>query len=135
MKYSNFNEEKKLWKRGYNFVAGLDEAGRGCEKPDAEILTNNGWKFYFNLNLKDKVLSYNNEGYIEWQKIEKIIEKDFNGRLVELKNRGIHIMVTPEHYFSVLRRVFTRNKKNGRGASPNFHPHTKRVYYFKIFQS
>jgi len=25
----NFNEEKKLWKKGYKFVAGLDEAGRG----------------------------------------------------------------------------------------------------------
>ena len=29
MKYPNFNEEKKLWKKGYKFVAGLDEAGRG----------------------------------------------------------------------------------------------------------
>lgn len=29
MKYPNFNEEKKLWKQGFNFVAGLDEAGRG----------------------------------------------------------------------------------------------------------
>jgi len=29
MIYPNFNEEKKLWKNGYNFVAGLDEAGRG----------------------------------------------------------------------------------------------------------
>ncbi len=29
MKYPNFNEEKKLWKRGYKFVIGLDEAGRG----------------------------------------------------------------------------------------------------------
>src|SRR3989344_4759890 len=27
--YPNFSEEKKLWKRGYEFVAGLDEAGRG----------------------------------------------------------------------------------------------------------
>ncbi len=27
--YSNFNEEKKLWKQGYQFVVGLDEAGRG----------------------------------------------------------------------------------------------------------
>ena len=26
----NFNEEKKLWKRGYKYVVGLDEAGRGC---------------------------------------------------------------------------------------------------------
>jgi ribonuclease HII len=29
MKYPNFNEEKKLWKKGYKFVIGLDEAGRG----------------------------------------------------------------------------------------------------------
>ena len=29
MKYPNFNEEKKLWKQGYKFVIGLDEAGRG----------------------------------------------------------------------------------------------------------
>ena len=29
MKYPTFNEEKKLWKKGFNFVAGLDEAGRG----------------------------------------------------------------------------------------------------------
>ena len=25
----NFNEEKKLWKQGFNFVVGLDESGRG----------------------------------------------------------------------------------------------------------
>lgn len=25
----NFNEEKKLWERGYRFVVGLDEVGRG----------------------------------------------------------------------------------------------------------
>jgi ribonuclease HII len=29
MKYPNFNEEKKLWKKGFKFVVGLDEAGRG----------------------------------------------------------------------------------------------------------
>jgi ribonuclease HII len=29
MRYPNFSEEKKLWKQGFCFVAGLDEAGRG----------------------------------------------------------------------------------------------------------
>lgn len=29
MKYPNFAEEKKLWNQGYEFVVGLDEAGRG----------------------------------------------------------------------------------------------------------
>ncbi len=30
MKYPNFNEEKKLWRKGYRVVVGLDEAGRGA---------------------------------------------------------------------------------------------------------
>jgi len=29
MKYPNFSEERKLWRKGYRFVIGLDEAGRG----------------------------------------------------------------------------------------------------------
>src|SRR3989344_2543657 len=29
MKYPNFNEEKKLQKRGFKFAVGIDEAGRG----------------------------------------------------------------------------------------------------------
>ena len=51
LKYPNFNEEKKLWAKGFNFVAGLDEAGRGplagpvvaaavTIKPNAKIILN-----------------------------------------------------------------------------------------------
>jgi len=29
MKYPNLKEEKKLWKKGYKYVACLDESGRG----------------------------------------------------------------------------------------------------------
>jgi len=29
MRHPNFNEEKKLWRKGYKIVVGLDEAGRG----------------------------------------------------------------------------------------------------------
>ena len=29
MKYPNFREEKRLWKKGYKVVIGIDEAGRG----------------------------------------------------------------------------------------------------------
>ncbi len=30
MKYPSFNQEKKLWKKGYQYVIGLDEVGRGA---------------------------------------------------------------------------------------------------------
>ncbi|MBZ9577817.1 ribonuclease HII [Patescibacteria group bacterium] len=29
MKYPNFNEERKLWRKGYKMVVGIDESGRG----------------------------------------------------------------------------------------------------------
>ena len=29
MKYPNFREEKRLWRKGYKRVIGLDESGRG----------------------------------------------------------------------------------------------------------
>jgi len=104
--------EKYYWKKGFKTIAGLDEAGRGCEKIDAEVLTNNGWKFYNNISLKDKVLSYMDNGYMKWQKIEKVIKKDFKGNLIEFKNRGINIIVTPNHFFTVIRRVFRKYKKD-----------------------
>jgi len=113
MKYPNLYQEKKLWKKGFKRIAGLDEAGRGCERPDAKILTSNGWKFYTDINFKkDKVLSYTNAGLTRWQRIEKVIEKNFEGNLIELKNRGINIVVTPDHYFTVIRRVSRRDEKD-----------------------
>jgi len=104
-------QEKQVF-REHPIVAGIDEVGRGCEKIDAEILTNNGWKFYHKIVLEDKVLSYTDDGYMTWQKVEKTIEKDFRGNLIELKNRGIDIIVTSNHYFTILRRVFKRDKED-----------------------
>lgn len=106
-------QEGKFKRDGFKAIAGIDESGRGCERPDAEILTNNGWKFYTDINLEeDKVLSYTDAGFMRWQKIDKVVEKDFEGHLLELKNRGINIVVTPNHYFTVLRRVFKRDKED-----------------------
>ncbi|MDP3882991.1 MAG: ribonuclease HII [Candidatus Staskawiczbacteria bacterium] len=62
MKYPNFTEEKKLWKEGYKFVAGLDEAGRGpLAGPVVAAAVAINFKFEI-LNLKsilnDKNLKY-----------------------------------------------------------------------------
>jgi len=57
MKYPNFREEKKLYKKGYKLIAGVDEVGRGplagpviaCAVTFPEFLISN-FKF---LNIKD----------------------------------------------------------------------------------
>lgn len=105
--------ELELQNKGYKYIIGVDEAGRGCEKPDAEILTNNGWKYYLDVDVvNDKVLSFTLEDKMVWQSINALIEKDFVGELIELKNRSVHILVTPDHGFDVLRRTFKRDKSD-----------------------
>lgn len=57
MRYPNFREERKLWKKGVGFVVGIDEAGRGplagpviaCAITVPEFLISN-FKF---LNIRD----------------------------------------------------------------------------------
>jgi len=90
-------------------IMGVDEVGRGCERPDAEVLTRHaGWKHYSDLSLNDEILSYTKDGEMVWQNIDKILEFDYEGPLIELKNRRIHVVVSPEHKFDVLRRLSQR---------------------------
>ena len=93
MKYPNFNEEKKLYDRGYKIVVGIDEVGRGplagpviaCAITVPEFLISN-FKF---LNIKDsKKLSakqreeiyeiFKNNPDVEWgigRVSEKVIDR------------------------------------------------------------
>ncbi len=92
MKYPNFNEEKKLWRNGYNVVAGLDEAGRGPLAGPvvaAAVLINKNDKVFKNIKINDskkisaknRELFYNiltNHKDIEWGigiVSEKVIDK------------------------------------------------------------
>ena len=93
-------------------VAGIDEVGRGCERPDAEVLTERGWLSYTQLSTNDRVLSYTDKGCIVWQKVDKIIERTYTGNLLELKNRSVHMVVTPDHCFTTLQRVHQRDKND-----------------------
>jgi len=88
-------------------IIGIDEVGRGCERPDSQILTENGWKYYWELVSSDRVLSLTNDKYIVWQKISKILEYDYDGEMIELKSL-IHAVITPNHNFDVLVRKFVR---------------------------
>jgi len=112
-KFATYEIEDDLKSKGYKHIIGVDEVGRGCEHKNAEVLTTEGWKYYTEIDVKtDKVLSYTDTGNIVWQSPDCVIEQDFEGDLIELKNRSVHILVTPDHCFDVLSRTFKRDKNN-----------------------
>lgn len=68
-----------------------------CVPLDTLILTKNGWKYYYQLNIGDEVLSCNLEtNNIEYCKVLNInLYKD--KEITELKNSRFSVMCTPEH--------------------------------------
>jgi len=113
-----FNHESE--RRGETFVtrkitrgiarikAGLDkkiylgnlEARRDwgyCYDDKTEILTEEGWKLFKNINRNDYVATLNRSGFLEYHKPKKIIREKYAGEMILFQNRHLDLMVTPNH--------------------------------------
>lgn len=88
-----------------------------CYSADTEILTEEGWKYFYDLNERDKVCTINPEtDKIEYQKPLRYIEKDYDGKMLYFSQRSLDMMVTPDHKLLV----------------EQYAPHTEDNYYKKF---
>ena len=73
-----------------------------CYDRETEILTNNGWKLFEELNAEDMVYTINAETMIpEWQKPINYIAYQYTGNMLHFKNERTDVMVTPDHMMLV----------------------------------
>jgi anaerobic ribonucleoside-triphosphate reductase len=69
-----------------------------CYSDDTEVLTDSGWKFFYDVSPQDKAFTLNTENdRIELQKPTQFFEFDFNGNLYNFKSKKIDLLVTPNH--------------------------------------
>lgn len=78
-----------------------------CLDIKTECLTKRGWLKYDELNLADEIYSFNlstEKG--EWSQINKIIIKDYFGKMVKLKSKHADMLITPNHrvFFKLLKQ-------------------------------
>lgn len=79
-------------------ILNLKVKHRECYDKKTEILTKNGWKLFKELNKNEEVATLNPKtNELEYQKIERKTEYEYNGKLINFKNKRISLMVTPEH--------------------------------------
>ena len=80
-------------------VIRLIKRDEACVSSDTEVLTPTGWIRFDQLEDGIKVAQYNSDGTIEFVLPNKIIKKDYNGELVNIRNTIGHInmMLTPDH--------------------------------------
>lgn len=67
-----------------------------CFHPDTEILTEYGWKHFYELT-DEKVAQYNSDGTIDFVKPIRYISKDYTGELHCIKSNNKTFKVTPNH--------------------------------------
>ena len=69
-----------------------------CFSEDTEVLTENGWKNYKEITIREKVMSINPKTReMEWKPITKILVKRHKGEMINIKT--INALVTPDHQF------------------------------------
>ena len=79
----------------------------GCYDSKTEVLTENGWKFFEDIKYEDKIATLNKEtGYLEYQHPTDIIAYHYNGKMYCLQNRGIDLLVTPNHQLYVAKASY-----------------------------
>ena len=85
----------------------------GCYDYKTEVLTDNGWKFFKDLDVNDKICTLNPEnGNIEFNKPELIVSFNHHKELIQIENNTLDICVTPDHNMWVCSQADARTGKN-----------------------
>lgn len=88
----------KLSENGYQNSFGVGGLSVGCYDDKTEVLTNEGWKYFNNLNKEELICTLNlNSGEIEYQEPTDYINSYYNGKMHHYNNQSIDLLVTPNH--------------------------------------
>ena len=98
---TNSQEMKIRFKNGSLLqVVGSDNFD--CFDDQTEILTENGWKLFKDLDKQDSVATLFAGKYLEYSYPIKYVEYDYDGELYGVSNSSIDFRVTPNHRFFVI---------------------------------
>ncbi|UCD01713.1 MAG: hypothetical protein JSV23_01440, partial [Promethearchaeota archaeon] len=118
---SKFDDEKFLGAYVVDPVPGIHYdvvvMDFACFSADTEVLTNDGWLYYEKLKdhekNKLKVATINpKNNYFEYHPVHEIFEYEYEGEMVNFKQQGIDILVTPNHRMVYNRRTNEREITN-----------------------
>jgi len=84
-----------------------------CYSEDTEVLTNKGWKYFYELEGDELVLTLNKDFEAEYKPIERIQKYPYFGKMIGFNHREINLLVTPEHKMFVGRHFHRNGKRIG----------------------
>ena len=114
----------------YNYRIMQIKEKYGCYDEKTEILTLSGWKYFKDLNDEEIVATLNPKTHVlEYQKITDKISYDYDGKMYRLKNRGVDLLVTPNHNLYVAKGSYYDGSKNNKKREYNLELTTPDTYF------
>lgn len=68
-----------------------------CYDEQTEILTENGWKFFKDLEESERVATLTPEHTVSWEQPTEYQTYDYKGHMYRIQSRFVDLLVTPEH--------------------------------------
>ena len=68
-----------------------------CYSDDTEILTENGWKFFYELDPREKVATLSEDGELKYDVPTAHYKFEYKGKMLSIDGRRINLLVTPNH--------------------------------------
>jgi len=81
----------------YTGDGGLKEAWKDCYCVDTEVLTEDGWFKFKDLEKGSKVATMSPDGFLEYQVPTDYIERYYDGVMYQAESKSINFKVTPTH--------------------------------------
>lgn len=90
-----------------------------CRSSDTEILTKEGWKFYYDLKIGEDVLSFDiDTRELVWKPIEAVYTYDIDTDIYSLQHRSMDILATAGHDMIVAKKEIGSITINGKRTRP-----------------
>ncbi len=88
-------DNKELIKRGGGLFGS--QPLTGCYDEQTEVLTENGWKFFKDVEGNEKVYTLSEDNSIELHKPTDYFEYKYEGEMYKFKAKSFDLLVTPNH--------------------------------------
>ena len=98
-----------------------------CYSEDTQVLTENGWKYFYEIKKGERVFTLNPKtNKIELQEPYRFYEYEFDGELYNFKSKKVDLLVTPGHRMFVDQYVPHSKEKYRKKfvEAKNFNPNT-----------
>lgn len=111
--YTNSYNCVELGEKDYNLIKRVGFKLKHCYSEDTEVLTENGWKHFYELKPKERICTLNPKTKeVEYQEPINYFAYKHKGKMIHFKSKKIDLLVTDNHKVYVAKDS-KRNRKYG----------------------